>query len=116
MTELRDYQVEAVEKLETAINLGQCPLYVLPTGGGKTIIASHIIERAVAQGKRVLVPTEVRVMRVRLRGLRRRQARPLSSLLALLDFLLGSSPYAANKPGAHTTKPSRKAKRPAGSA
>jgi superfamily II DNA or RNA helicase len=49
MTELRDYQVEAVEKLETAINLGQCPLYVPPTAGGKTIIASHIIERAVAQ-------------------------------------------------------------------
>ena len=60
MTELRDYQVEAVEKLETAINLGQCPLYVLPTAGGKTIIASHIIERAVAQGKRVLVLTHRR--------------------------------------------------------
>ena len=60
MTELRDYQVEAVEKLETAINLGQCPLYVLPTGGGKTIIASHIIERAVAQGKRVPVLTHRR--------------------------------------------------------
>ena len=60
MTELRDYQVEAAEKLETAINLGQCPLYVLPTGGGKTIIASHIIERAVAQGKRVLVLTHRR--------------------------------------------------------
>ena len=33
MTELRDYQVAAVEKLETAINLGQCPLSVLPTAG-----------------------------------------------------------------------------------
>ena len=50
MTELRDYQVEAVEKLETAINLGQCPLYVLPTGGGKTIIASHVIEAPKGSG------------------------------------------------------------------
>ena len=51
---------QAVEKLETAIKLGQCPLYVLPTGGGKTIIASHIIERTVAQAKRVLVLTHRR--------------------------------------------------------
>ena len=44
MTDLRDYQAAAVEQIERAIKA----LYVLPTGGGKTVIATGIIERAVA--------------------------------------------------------------------
>ena len=38
MTELRDYQNDAVEQIERAIKA----LYVLPTGGGKTIVATEL--------------------------------------------------------------------------
>jgi DNA repair protein RadD len=56
MTELRDYQAKAVEKIEPSAKA----LYVLPTGGGKTVIASRIVERAVQRGERVLVLTHRR--------------------------------------------------------
>jgi DNA repair protein RadD len=56
MTDLRSYQVEAVKQIEQATKA----LYVLPTGGGKTIIASAVIERAVNRGERVLVLTHRR--------------------------------------------------------
>lgn len=56
MTDLRDYQAAAVEQIERAIKA----LYVLPTGGGKTVIATGIIERAVARGERVLMLTHRR--------------------------------------------------------
>jgi DNA repair protein RadD len=56
MSELRDYQADAVEKIENAVRA----LYVLPTGGGKTVIASRIIEQAVQRGERVLVLTHRR--------------------------------------------------------
>ena len=56
MTELRDYQAEAVEKIEQANKA----LYVLPTGGGKTVIATSVIERAVQRGQRVLMLTHRR--------------------------------------------------------
>src|SRR4029077_11822406 len=35
-------------------------LYVLPTGGGKTVVATSLIERAVQRGERVLVLTHRR--------------------------------------------------------
>ena len=57
---LRDYQIEAVEQIEAAIAAGQSPLYVLPTGGGKTIIAAAIVDRAVERGQRVLILTHRR--------------------------------------------------------
>jgi superfamily II DNA or RNA helicase len=57
---LRDYQIDAVDRIEGAIDAGQNPLYVLPTGGGKTVIATHVIERAVLRDKRVLVLTHRR--------------------------------------------------------
>jgi superfamily II DNA or RNA helicase len=57
MTGLRDYQSAAVELLEQAT---KPTLYVLPTGGGKTRVASTLIERAASRGQRVLVLTHRR--------------------------------------------------------
>ena len=56
MSALRDYQAKAVEDIEKASRA----LYVLPTGGGKTVIATSIIERAVERGERVLMLTHRR--------------------------------------------------------
>jgi DNA repair protein RadD len=56
MTDLRSYQLEAIDKIEQS----KSALYVLPTGGGKTVIASAVIERAVQRGERVLVLTHRR--------------------------------------------------------
>jgi superfamily II DNA or RNA helicase len=56
VTDLRDYQAQAIEQLENAIKA----LFVLPTGGGKTVIATNIIERAVARGERALMLTHRR--------------------------------------------------------
>lgn len=56
MSELRDYQIKAVEAVERAIRA----LYVLPTGGGKTVIAACVVERAVRRDERVLILTRRR--------------------------------------------------------
>jgi DNA repair protein RadD len=55
--ELRPYQITAVEDIE---NASGNVLFVLPTGGGKTIVAAQIIERTIARGERVLVLTHRR--------------------------------------------------------
>ena len=60
MTELRPYQQTAVDDIETALDEGEKVLYVLPTGGGKTVVLANIIERAVQAGKRVLMLTHRR--------------------------------------------------------
>ena len=60
MTELRPYQQTAVDDIETALDEGEKVLYVLPTGGGKTVVLAKIIERAVQAGKRVLMLTHRR--------------------------------------------------------
>lgn len=53
---LRPYQAEAVERLRDAYRRGaRAPLLVLPTGGGKTVVFSHIAAAAVAKGRSVLV-------------------------------------------------------------
>jgi DNA repair protein RadD len=54
--ELYDYQKRAVEQIEAASR----PLYVLPTGGGKTIVIRALVERATIAGKRVLIITHRR--------------------------------------------------------
>lgn len=55
MTQLRPYQQRAVDELRDAYRRGKRrPLFVLPTGGGKTIVASHIIQSAGALGNRSL--------------------------------------------------------------
>lgn len=51
----RPYQLDAVEKSRRLIARGaKRILLVLPTGGGKTVIASYIIARALERGSRVL--------------------------------------------------------------
>ena len=57
---LRPYQETAVDDIEAALDEGEKVLYVLPTGGGKTVILANIIERAVQAGKRVLILTHRR--------------------------------------------------------
>lgn len=52
---LREYQLQAVENLRAAIAAGRRRvLLVLPTGGGKTIIAAEIMRGAAEKGSRVL--------------------------------------------------------------
>ena len=49
----RSYQVAAVHGIDAAIDRGaKAPLLVLPTGGGKTRIATYVIGRAADAGKR----------------------------------------------------------------
>ncbi|MGI9158664.1 MAG: DEAD/DEAH box helicase, partial [Saprospiraceae bacterium] len=56
MVTLRPYQQTAVEKIRQAYVSGcKAPLLVLPTGGGKTVIFSHIAATSSARGKRVLI-------------------------------------------------------------
>lgn len=53
--ELRPYQTEAVRNLRRSIATGhRSPLFVLPTGGGKTAVAVTMIENATRKGKSVL--------------------------------------------------------------
>ncbi len=52
---LRPYQERAISDLRTSYSRGKrAPCLVLPTGGGKTVIASAIIRGAVQRGRRVL--------------------------------------------------------------
>jgi DNA repair protein RadD len=57
LPKLDDYQVELIDSAKAELRRGpkrkRC-LMVLPTGGGKTVVASEIIRRAVALGSRVL--------------------------------------------------------------
>jgi DNA repair protein RadD len=52
---LRPYQDRAIQDLRAQYAAGKrAPVLVLPTGGGKTLIASEIIRSATARGRRVL--------------------------------------------------------------
>jgi DNA repair protein RadD len=51
---LRSYQQDAVVQLEDALAAGKNPLWIAPTGAGKTLVAAALIERAVERGQRVL--------------------------------------------------------------
>jgi superfamily II DNA or RNA helicase len=56
LVELRDYQLNAVEKIRSAYRTGfRAPLLVLATGSGKTVIFCHITESAAARGKRIYI-------------------------------------------------------------
>ncbi|RAZ83426.1 hypothetical protein DDV93_14040 [Cereibacter johrii] len=53
---LRDYQEKGIADLRTAIADGaRAPLYVLPTGGGKTTVFGELSRRSVEKGRRVVV-------------------------------------------------------------
>jgi superfamily II DNA or RNA helicase len=51
VTGLRDYQVRALKQLDAA----NCAIYVLPTGGGKTVVFCELIKILAARGERILV-------------------------------------------------------------
>jgi superfamily II DNA or RNA helicase len=50
---LRDYQTRAIEQIDAA----NSAIYVLPTGGGKTVIFCELVKRRAAVGERVLIIT-----------------------------------------------------------
>jgi superfamily II DNA or RNA helicase len=54
---LRPYQLTAVEQIRQAYRIDghRSVLFVLPTGGGKTVVFSHIAEQAAARGNRICV-------------------------------------------------------------
>jgi DNA repair protein RadD len=54
---LRPYQSDAVHRIRQAYRLEghRAVLFVLPTGGGKTVVFSHIAEQAAARGNRICV-------------------------------------------------------------
>jgi superfamily II DNA or RNA helicase len=53
---LRDYQHEAVDRVRAADGMGRKRvLFVLPTGGGKTIVFANIIASAAKRGRRTLI-------------------------------------------------------------
>ena len=44
--QLREYQTEAIDNLRTSLQQGsKSPLLVMPTGAGKTVLASEIIKK-----------------------------------------------------------------------
>jgi len=54
--QLRPYQHDAVERIRQAYRQGhRSVLFVLPTGGGKTVVFSHIAEQAAGRGNRICV-------------------------------------------------------------
>lgn len=54
--QLRNYQQKAIEDLRVSYGTGhRAPLFVLPTGGGKTFVFTHLTQMSVARGKRVLI-------------------------------------------------------------
>ena len=53
---LRPYQLQSVEQIRQAYRAKhRAVLFVLPTGGGKTVVFSHIAEQAAAKGNRICV-------------------------------------------------------------
>lgn len=56
MVSLREYQSRGVADIRAALAAGKrAPLYVAPTGSGKTVIFSYIAHGAAAKGKRVTI-------------------------------------------------------------
>jgi DNA repair protein RadD len=56
MFQLRPYQADGVERLRKSFRDGRrAPLFVLPTGGGKTAVFSYIARNSTAKSKRVLI-------------------------------------------------------------
>lgn len=54
MLDLRDYQQKGIDNIRDALRLNKSVIYVLPTGGGKTALASVMAGNASSKGKRCL--------------------------------------------------------------
>ena len=54
---LRQFQIEAQIKINQLLNAGRHPVYVAPTGTGKTITAIHIIEDRLKLKQKIFVLT-----------------------------------------------------------
>ena len=52
---LRDYQEKAVDDIRIALRDVDRVFLALPTGGGKTVIFSHITQNAIRRGRKVLI-------------------------------------------------------------
>jgi len=52
---LRPYQVDDAQRLAAVVDAGSNPLYVLPTGGGKTVVVAELVRAWAARGLRTLV-------------------------------------------------------------
>lgn len=53
---LRDYQQAGVDRLRAAYAEGaRAPLFVLPTGGGKTVTFAYVTAQSLARGRRALI-------------------------------------------------------------
>lgn len=53
--ELRRYQQESVDRIRTALGRSRRVLFVLPTGGGKTVVFSYIAQKAQERGTKVTI-------------------------------------------------------------
>ena len=53
--QLRDYQQDGISRIRESLKTHNAPLYVLPTGGGKTVIFCYIAEQAYNRGKSVVI-------------------------------------------------------------
>lgn len=51
---LRDYQVESVDKVEAALSQVRAVILQAPCGSGKTVMAAELIRRAVDRNERIL--------------------------------------------------------------
>jgi len=56
--ELDPFQLEAI----AALDAGQSVLVSAPTGSGKTVVAEHAVERALAHGKKVFYTTPIKAL------------------------------------------------------
>ncbi len=55
MTELRDYQRELMLRAETVLGPDKARVMMqLPTGGGKTIIAAHLLDNLIRNGRKAV--------------------------------------------------------------
>ena len=53
--DIRPYQQRSIDAIREAFRRSRRVLYVLPTGGGKTVVGADLVRRFLAGGKRVLV-------------------------------------------------------------
>lgn len=50
MIQLRDYQIDMIERTREALKTNQCVVLQAPTGAGKTVVAAYMLEQAKKRG------------------------------------------------------------------